>query len=398
MNEKILILYSNPADTLRLRLDKEHRAIDQVLVKRQLSADTVVRRHATTLADVTAALAELRLSVFQFSGHGEAAGVYFEGRHGEGSELASAEQLAHLLSTSQPQLRVALFMSCYSADAIPALIPAAPYLITVFGAAEDETTIDFSQHFYDLYLDGGSIEKACFFAQLLVAQELRVVLHRRAITAAGTRALLEVFPHGNHYGQSYLVDVSEAEEDIGRLDCPRETLLHLLSRKIRLHAAVFDSPREQAYLPVGKYVGVFSWTNSADFIKCHRFLQFKPGLEQDICDAWADLAVLYNDRAMHRYRLQHEPAAPYNVRALENALQGYLRDLNRISNADYYTHGMSAHFPDQWKLTKSVMAANLRMAEQKLAEEDLVATIVHLEGALSSLHDLLEALTTALTE
>ncbi|PZN72178.1 MAG: CHAT domain-containing protein, partial [Candidatus Methylumidiphilus alinenensis] len=30
--ERVLVLYANPADTDRIRLDKEHRAIDQALL------------------------------------------------------------------------------------------------------------------------------------------------------------------------------------------------------------------------------------------------------------------------------------------------------------------------------------------------------------------------------
>lgn len=74
--EKVLILYSNPGDTDRLRLDKEHRMIDQLLQTFKLPSDAVVRRHATTFEDLIKALAETEYTVVQFSSHGSNRGVY----------------------------------------------------------------------------------------------------------------------------------------------------------------------------------------------------------------------------------------------------------------------------------------------------------------------------------
>ena len=111
--EKILILYSNPADTDRIRLDKEHRAIDQVLAARDLPPDTVVRRHATTFNDLTTALAEAEFSIFHFSGHGSSDGIYLEGKSDESEKLVTAERIAALLSKAQPHLKAAIFMCCF---------------------------------------------------------------------------------------------------------------------------------------------------------------------------------------------------------------------------------------------------------------------------------------------
>jgi hypothetical protein len=393
--EKILILYSNPEDTDRIRLDLEHRAIDHVLATRHLPPNTVVRRHATTFEDLTAALAEDEFSLFHFSGHGTSQGIYLEGQSRQSGELITAKRLGVLLSRAQPSLKAALFMCCFSADSIPDLSIAAPYLLTVFGSADDNSTIEFVRAFYDRYLEGGSIVKACFFAQQRV--DLEVVLSRRAEQASRGKTLFEVFPSGNHFGDSFLVDLSEAEPDIERLDLPRERLLALLTRKIRLHQRIFDFPREKALLPVGHLVGVFSWRSAGDLIQCHRLLKMKTGLEQDACDVWASLTVEYNDEVIQKYRLQTDPASPQNQRALQVALHNYQYSYKRLCDWQKFETVLPKYAPEQYRLTKSIIGANLGMAEQKLCAEDLASVVFHLESALSAKHDLLDALTETFT-
>ncbi|PZN85617.1 MAG: hypothetical protein DM484_01420 [Candidatus Methylumidiphilus alinenensis] len=76
--ERVLVLYANPADTDRIRLDKEHRAIDQALLTSCLPTDIVIRRHATTFNDLVTALADTEFSIFHFSGHGSSNGIYLQ--------------------------------------------------------------------------------------------------------------------------------------------------------------------------------------------------------------------------------------------------------------------------------------------------------------------------------
>ena len=66
---KILILYSCPADQDRIRLDKEHRAIEEILKKHKVKTDRVKRVHATSVADFAQCLREGDYDIVQFSGH-----------------------------------------------------------------------------------------------------------------------------------------------------------------------------------------------------------------------------------------------------------------------------------------------------------------------------------------
>jgi hypothetical protein len=48
-----LIVFSNPGDTERLRLDKEHRVIDEALSKVGYPPEAVRRLHATRIDDLS---------------------------------------------------------------------------------------------------------------------------------------------------------------------------------------------------------------------------------------------------------------------------------------------------------------------------------------------------------
>ena len=51
-----LIIYSNPSDTARIRLDKENRALDQVIKSFGASATDIDRQHAASRSDLAHAL------------------------------------------------------------------------------------------------------------------------------------------------------------------------------------------------------------------------------------------------------------------------------------------------------------------------------------------------------
>jgi len=330
--EKLLIIYSNPADTERIRLDREHRAIDEVLRSVGLPASVVIRRHATTFKDLATAVAETDFTVFHFSGHGTPKGIYLEEDKSESGAIITADKIVTLLKKAQPRLKLAVFMSCFSASAIPVLVEIAPYLLTVFGPADDDASIEFVKAFYDRYLRDGSVPRACYFAEKMVDSELKIVLSRRAIDKNKGKTLFEVFPGGNYTSSSFLIDLGPAERYIANLGVSREAFLHTLSRKIRLHQQIFNSPRERAFLPIGPYVGVLSWLNAHDVITCHAILKIKPDVEQDASDTWVKMVVVYNDDAMQRYRFNEQPAAPYNYRALESSLKKFRDTYDWLQN------------------------------------------------------------------
>ena len=128
---RILVLSSNPGDTDRLRLDKEHRAVDEAKARFGSKLDVVDRRQATTLEDLTRVLTGMQYDIIQFSGHGSVDGIVLEDSNLQGSCVLPAQQLGAMLLEAQPNLRAAMLMCCYSSDAIPQLMRVAPSPVKV---------------------------------------------------------------------------------------------------------------------------------------------------------------------------------------------------------------------------------------------------------------------------
>ena len=356
--------------------------------------------HATCIDDIVNSLRNASCKIVQFSGHGTQDGILLEDHSRRTSQWLSASQMGDILVEAAPTITVALFMSCFSAQSISELIRVAPYLITVTDLANDRSTIAFVTEFYTTFLETNSVERAFSMAQLAAnvgsdVSQITTVLSRRAIERNPRHVIFPVFP-GN--GQdSILVDLSEIERDIESLDIGKDRFLTLLSRKIRIHQWVFDTPRERALLSIGPYFGIFSWKDANDVVTCHRLLRFKADVPEDVCDALAVLIVTYNDLYVNRYRLlpfgKDNPELP---RALKKAVDGYHSTFD-IFFEGKYSSALQNTVPDQYRTTKAMANANLLMCDIKLYEEDYPSTVLYLESTLSAIHDLIDAFSEAVT-
>ena len=101
---RVLVLYSNPGDSQRLRLDKEHRAIDAVLRELGLDSSVVLRRHAVSVEDFSAAIRSGEFEIIQFSGHGSEEGIVLERQPTGKKELVDASRLTAALSGDAERL------------------------------------------------------------------------------------------------------------------------------------------------------------------------------------------------------------------------------------------------------------------------------------------------------
>ena len=397
-NSRILVLYSSPSKPSRLRLDIEHRAVEQVLRELHVNPSLVNRLHATTTEDLTNALLEENYEIVQFSGHGNQEGFLLEDLTlGEKGIFVSAKEIANILHEISPQLKVAIFLSCYSAESIPVLVKAAPFVITVHEAADDSAAIDFIAQFYNTYLRTGSIERAFNVADRYIKlikkdSVLIPLLSRRALEKKSEDQILyQAFPSGKD--DSILIDLTEAENDIKSLGVARDIFLGVLSRKIRVHRWIFSTPREKVVLPLGPYFGLFSWADANDVVTCHRIFKVKESIEEETCEAWASLIVVYNNHYADPYRNQQN----VNNKFLEIALKEYKKAYDPFFNTGDNAKLLRKVSPIQFKLTKSAVSSNLDMADNKFHYEDYDSVVIYLETVLSAIHDLLDNLTTVLT-
>jgi hypothetical protein len=383
---RVLILYSNPGDSQRLRLDREHRAIDAVLREMGLDSSVILRRHAVSVEDI------------QFSGHGSEEGILLERQPTGKQELVDAGRLTAALSGVSPKTRAFLFLSCFSSASLAELAMAAPFVITVSGSAADEACIQFVASFYRSYMAEGSIESAFREAGIEIdfrgfGSNLHTVLTRRALLRGESATLYATSVQGD----TLYVDVSPVEVQIQALGVKRERFLSALCRKIRLHRRIFDRPSERALLSLGEYFAEFSWQSADDAITCQRLLRLREGMVPAVCNLWSDLLLSYNELSAARYRSMPSPADPQS----EPWLKAALKELD--GELDYYFAREGAELlrqeiPQPFQMAQALALANARHAEMAFARGDFPQTVFYLECALTAVHDLVNTLTDRLTE
>ncbi|WP_271007839.1 CHAT domain-containing protein [Paucibacter sp. B51] len=392
----ILVLFSNPEDSDRLRLDREHRALSLLQEKHRQAGYAFDVLQATSRSDLAKALAQKSYQIVHFSGHGSDRGFWVERDDGEGGELISAESLGELLREFQPSLGLLLLMSCYSSAAVSTVVDTASYIVTASGSADDDAAMKFVRNFYDTYLEKGSIERAFSISNFIVGDELNCVLTRRAKVGASVKPFVALFSKKKI--EPMYLDLSEAEESIKRLNIPREQVVATLGRKMHIHRWIFEEPRDRAVLTVGPYFGVFSWKSVSDVIVCHQMLRLRTGLPEKLIQTWAELIVTYNDLYMSEYRLLSTPVDSSTARTVARAIQefkkAHARFFEGIEGAEWLADGDRSHFV----AIGATLNANVEKAAEKLENQEYARSVIFLETALSSIHDFIDSLVERLAD
>jgi hypothetical protein len=385
----ILIAYSSPADEDRLRLDREHRRVEESIAATGASSTTVDRKHATTLEDLARALASKQYEIVHFSGHGDSTGFCFDSDAGDAGTFVTAAHLAKLLQTTQRTLSAIVLISCYSADTAKDLLSASPYVISITGPADDTAAIDFVGHFYEHYFRTSSVESAFSFASAYVNERLDAILgHSSKATPPTPR--IAVYPH-SHRDPIY-VDLTQALPTIERLDITADRFASILTRKLRVHRWIFDGERENAILPIAGYFARFSWKNAKDVVHCHWVYRPKPSLEASICEVISDLIVVYNDVYVSSYRANPRPVSQQDPRdfrfglaKLHQLMDHFLKDNDCFQVLESIDSAVA-------RMLRATCHSNLSMADRKVGENDLASAAIYAETALSAVHDAIEAL------
>lgn len=392
MPPKILIAYSNPPDTRRLRLGDEHRRVDEALRDARLDESLVRRIHASSLDDLCRELRSHPLEIVQFSGHGSPDGIALHGDAHGGSTTLSAAIAGEILRDTCPNLRAALFLACYSGENLRHLSVAAPFLISVYGKADDLACLEFAGEFYKQYFATDSIQQAFSTATLVVeakGRDLGAVLTRRAAVER-TGPLLVAFPG---LQDSILVDIAPAAEDIRNLGITQDQFMQLISRKLRVHLRVFRSPSDRTVLSLGRYFVMLAWENAHDVVECQRVLRIRDDVDQVTFDAWASVSARYNDRRVDRYRTEVDPVAPEMERHLKLAVDEYHRIADSFFGRRKIAQALRSAAPEQFKLSRGLVRAYLEICDAKLHQGDLAAVVENLELMLSAIHNLLDDVT-----
>ncbi|HEU5375797.1 MAG TPA: CHAT domain-containing protein [Ktedonobacteraceae bacterium] len=158
---RVLFLATNPTDTARLRLDKEHRAILERL--RSAQADKDIRmevRNAVRPNDLQEYLLQIRPHVVHFSGHGDVDGrILLENETGA-RQPVPIEALTNLFHILKENVQVILINACWSKSQAEALSANIDYVIGMSRSISDESAIRFAEGFYRGLGYGSSVRKA----------------------------------------------------------------------------------------------------------------------------------------------------------------------------------------------------------------------------------------------
>jgi pterin-4a-carbinolamine dehydratase len=146
---KILFLAANPADTERLRLDEEVRAIDKVLNNARYRDSFELKSHwAVQVDDLQDLLLRYRPDIVHFSGHGSGSSEIVLHDHSGRSVPVPPLALALLFRTLKDNIRCVVLNCCYSADQAAAIAQHIDCVVGVPDAISDVAARYFAASFY----------------------------------------------------------------------------------------------------------------------------------------------------------------------------------------------------------------------------------------------------------
>jgi hypothetical protein len=158
----ILILLSNPKDSVQLRLGEEIREIKAAL-KQSKNRDQfkIVSESAVRVQELRRTLLEDKPIIVHFSGHGAGSdGLILENDAGE-TQFVSSEALAKLFKQFQQEVQCVILNACYSEEQAQAIHQHIDCVIGMNQAVGDEAAIHFSTAFYEA-LGAGKAYDECF--------------------------------------------------------------------------------------------------------------------------------------------------------------------------------------------------------------------------------------------
>lgn len=158
---KILFLAANPADTSRLKLDEEIRAIEQALRRGKYWNHFQLEQHwAVRVTDLQALLLESRPHIVHFSGHGSAESeIILQDEQGQ-SRPIPRQALKTLFELLKGNIHCVVLNSCYSKEQANSIAETIDCVVGMSDAIGDQAAIRFSSSFYQALAFGESVDKS----------------------------------------------------------------------------------------------------------------------------------------------------------------------------------------------------------------------------------------------
>lgn len=388
---KVLIVFSNPANQPRLRLDQEDKIITRLA--RTFENDVRVdRQHASEIDDIHRLLVNGSYDVIHFSGHGSHDGIYLEKADLREGEVVSAERLINLLEAAGRTPSLLVLLCCYAAEHLTTLVKASPFVITSLEEVDDHSCLVFIEGFYEQFFRKHSIQasfdKARNFMKVRGCNPDAVQLSRKQLVMRGGSVFVECTPTLQH--DTIFVNLDAVTDKLGAFGMSEEEFCHELVRKLRVHGWIFKTPRDRAIIAIGRALfGEFTWTNAADMVRCTKIMKLKADAPQKTWQTWSQLLTSYNDLAGCEYRNVPEPANAGNKRLLHDAVRVFKYNFSRYVNSSRdAVREICADCMPHLELA----ITECERAEDQLEMERLSAVVVSLESALTNLHEVVDAI------
>lgn len=157
---KILFLAANPANTTRLRLDREARSIQEAIEGAPLHGSFEFKSvGAMRMEDLQRNLMGYQPTVVHLSGHGNETGLLLEDDRGHSRALTSS-QLEEIFALLKDSIHLVVLNTCFSAEQANSIARHVEFVVGIPDDFADESAILFSRSFYRALAHGRDIRNA----------------------------------------------------------------------------------------------------------------------------------------------------------------------------------------------------------------------------------------------
>lgn len=159
--QKILFLAANPKNTVRLRLEEEHREIEhKILLAQKRDQFVLVNKGAVRIGDLQFYLNQERPDIVHFSSHGTEEGeIILEDNRGNARPVPP-KALERVFSVLKDNIRCVILNACFSLEQACAISQHIDCVIGMSSSISDKAAIAFSAAFYLAIASERSVKNA----------------------------------------------------------------------------------------------------------------------------------------------------------------------------------------------------------------------------------------------
>jgi hypothetical protein len=169
---KILLIQTNAEDEPNLRIDREVKGINEVILKKSITDFNCISHLSPSLSELPSMLLAHKPEILHFSGHGSRSNLFFENAQGK-AESVTGKTLSRLLANCADSIVCFCINACRSSGVAKEVQHLFPYTISFPGLINDDFSILFSKCFYELIAMGEDVEKSFINAKSVLSSYVK---------------------------------------------------------------------------------------------------------------------------------------------------------------------------------------------------------------------------------